>query len=409
MTALADRELLDLLGEHPELLAVADALSVTQRPRRRIPRRVVATALVAAAALAVALVAPWQDRGPSVVDRALAAVGPGPVVHAVVEYSWPRDVIMNISTGQERQRVRRTEYWYDAERKELHTRLITDGMQITEIVETRTHAWSDIGDFPTQGFEPQLDPALAGFVTGYRKALASGEAKIVGDTRVDGRDAKVIRIPIVRGNAVEEVVVDAHSYAPIRFHATYPGQRRSPDWRVVTIESLQRDPSFFAHPAQSAPRPTGGSATEGREISLADAHGVLGRAPLWLGATFGNAKIESVQLGPVTAELTDGTKVDGSVVRITYANGARVSQAIDPAGAYALGMDDGGDPPAPPGSMAVTSDAAAAAAGTRPPSVHGGGHWQAELRLDGVWLTLDASSREQLLAAARALTPMPGP
>jgi hypothetical protein len=111
----------------------------------------------------------------------------------------------------------------------------------------------------------------------------------------------------------------------------------------------------------------------------------------------------------VTAALTDGTKVDGSVVRITYANGARVSQAIDPAGAYALGMDDGGDPPAPPGSMAVTSDAAAAAAGTRPPSVHGGGHWQAELRLDGVWLTLDASSREQLLAAARALTPMPGP
>jgi hypothetical protein len=59
--------------------------------------------------------------------------------------------------------------------------------------------------------------------------------------------------------------------------------------------------------------------------------------------------------------------------------------------------------------MGVTSDEIAARSRTRPPSVTGGGHWQAELRFDGVWVVLDATTREQLLAEARGLTSMPGP
>jgi hypothetical protein len=394
MTALSDRELLDLFRHEPQLLAIADAVTETQRPaRRRVPgRRAAAAALAVAAAIAVALVAPWNDSGPNVVDRALAAVGAGPVVHAVVEYSWDRDVVVGIATGEEQRRVHRTEYWYDQDRQTLRTRLLTDGVQLTEIVETPQHAWSDVGDFPTRGNVPQLDPVLAGFLIRYRDALEDGSAEVVGETTVDGQAAKLIRFSARPSGSVQEVAVDAKSYTPLRFHHTYPGGRRSPEWHVVAIESIPRDPSLFARPPLSKPRPTQGWGLEGSRIELGDASRVLGAPALWVGATFAGREIEEVLLQRVAAELTDGTEVEGVVLRIAYTDGIRVSQAVDPAGLYALGIDDGGDPAAPAGSMTVFSD-------PRP-------HSQGELVVGRIGVVLDAPTRELLLAAARELRPM---
>ncbi len=396
MTALSDRELLELLHDEPRLLAIADAVAETQRPaRRRVPGgRVLASAVAVAAALAIALVAPWQDGGPNFVDRALAAVGGGgPVVHAVVEYSWDRDVVVEIATGEERRRVHRTEYWYDEDRETLRTRLLTDGVQITEIVETPQHAWSDVGDFPMGGNAPELDPALAGFVTGYRDALADGSAEVVGETTVDGHAAKLLRFSTRPSGSFQEVAVDAKSYRPLRFHHTYPGGRRSPEWRVLELESIPREPSLFAPPERSAPRPTTGSVEEGSRIDLTDAPLALGSTPLWLGPDFAGRDVERVVLHRTRAELTDGREVSGVVLRIEYADGVRVSQAVDPAGLYALGINDGGDPTAPPGSMSVYSD-------PRP-------HWQGELEAGKVGIVLDAPTRDLLLEAARGLRPMP--
>ena len=175
----------------------------------------------------------------------------------------------------------------------------------------------------------------------------------------------------------------------MRFHHTYPGGRRSPEWRVVSIETIARDPSLFAPPERSAPRPTSGWGKEGTTISLGRVASILGRIPLGLAGQ----NVERVELQQVGAELTDGRKVEGVVVRIEYAGGIRVSQAVDPAGLYALGIDDGGDPTAPPGSMSVFSD-------PRP-------HWQGEILVGKVGVVLDAPSRELLLGAARRLQPLP--
>ncbi len=384
MNALTDRELLALCADDPRLLAIADAVGETQRPATRLPRgRVLGGAVALAAAVALALVAPWHERGPSFVDRALAAVGTGPVLHAIVQYSSDRDVVVEIATGAKRQRVHRTEYWYDAERRTLRTRLLTDGVQLTEIVESPQGTWADVGELGP-GYAADLDPALAGFVDGYRQALSDGSAELVGDATVAGRPARTIRFDARPSGSVQEVLVDAETYRPLLFRHTYAGGRRSPDWHVISIESVPRSRALFARPELSAPRPTQGWGLEGEAIPLEQAARALGTAPLEL-----NRAVERVELQRVGAELTDGREVEGVVVRIEYVGGIRVSQAVDPAGLYALGIDDGGDPVAPPGSMTVFSD-------PRP-------SWQGELRLGEIGVVIDASSREALLEAARGL------
>src|SRR5207248_1342318 len=79
---LRDPDLLELLADKPELLAIADAVAATQQPPRRtlLHRRSVRVGVVAAAALVAVVVALVLPRGNSgIVDRALAAIGTGSV------------------------------------------------------------------------------------------------------------------------------------------------------------------------------------------------------------------------------------------------------------------------------------------------------------------------------------------
>ena len=63
--SLRDREVLDLLRDEPELLAIADAVSDTQnRPRQLRPFRAVgAVALAVVAIFVLVLAAPWERGG----------------------------------------------------------------------------------------------------------------------------------------------------------------------------------------------------------------------------------------------------------------------------------------------------------------------------------------------------------
>jgi hypothetical protein len=118
-----DSELLELFRDRPELLRIATAIADTRsvpRQRRRFLRLAVVAALVAIG-VTIAVVVSFSGRGPGLVDRALAAVGAEPVIHAVVEYSSPNDVVVNLATGRSYERVHRTEYWYDGGRSLLHT------------------------------------------------------------------------------------------------------------------------------------------------------------------------------------------------------------------------------------------------------------------------------------------------
>lgn len=345
------------------------------RPRVATGRIAFAPMLVVAAVLVLLLVAPWQSRGPSIVDRALAAVGSGPVVHAVVEYSWPQDVVVDLATGAERERVHRAEYWYDEQRKQLRARFATDGGEPAD------YAGPAVGE---------LDPVLTGFASQYREALESGRAHVVGDTTVDGRPAKRLEFAPRGSGAVQEVAVDAETFAPLRFHETYRGGRRSPEWRIVSIESVPRDPSDFVAAEPSRPRPSVGEVSEAREITLVDAARALRARPLWLGSSFAGRALDSVELSQTTAWLTDGSKVSGVLVRLVYGP-VRVSLAHDAAGGYALGFGDVEYPTPPEGSVAVTG------------SDREG--WTGELRRGDLSVMLSAPRKERLLAAARALAP----
>jgi len=420
MNAVADPEVIELFAERPELLAIADAVAQTQQRRLRWSRAsLLLTAAVAAVAV-LALVAPWRSNGPSGLERALAAVGAGPVIHAVVEYSSPDEALIEIASGKERPRVHRTEYWFDGERRQLHTRLLVDGVQITEIVETPEQAYSDLGSWPTGGgFAPQLDPALAGFVTQYRESLESGKAQLAGTTTVEGRAALRLELRLERG-LIEQVILDAETYEPLRFsilqepdqsptgvvldprtgtlsrslprraHGRVDRARagigRRPEWRVVTIESLPRDPAFFAPPKLSPPRPTAGSRGPSDEVTLAEATRALGRPPLWLGHVFGGHALDSIELARPRTEWTDGRRAEGVLVTMSYGP-VTVSEAVDTAAGYQLGFDDGSNPPAPAGFLEAAGE---------PPA--------GELRKDGMLLRIEAPDRATLLEAARALS-----
>ena len=99
ISPLRDPELVRMLADDPELLAIADALVETRREqpasepvharRRRRLASVGAAAAVAAAVVAVLLVSPWSGDGGGLVGRALAAIGTGPVLHVVTEQPSP--------------------------------------------------------------------------------------------------------------------------------------------------------------------------------------------------------------------------------------------------------------------------------------------------------------------------------
>jgi hypothetical protein len=373
MSALADREILELLQDRPDLLAVADAIAVTQPHRRSMPRIVVAPVVVAAAAVVLLLLAPWQSHGPSIVDRARAAVGGGPVIHAVVEYSWPQDVVVNLASGAERERVHRQELWYDEERGDLRDRLSADGAAPVDYL---VH----------DGVPERLDPALTGFTTEYRDALADGRARVVADLQVDGRPAKRIEFAPRNGGAVEQVDVDARTLVPLRFRETYPPNgRRSPVFHVVTIESVPRDPSDFTLP-KSPPRADSGEVSAERAVSPVEAERALGAPPLQLAGQ----TADSVALSDTKAYLTDGTTISGVLVRFVYGD-VRVALARDTAGSYAIGFGEGEFPTPPAGSVAVTGNNADG--------------WQGELHQGGFAVMVSAPTKRQLVAAARALTP----
>lgn len=363
-------------GLHVDWEDVLHRAGARHRSVRRsgAPRRFALLAVVVAAAAAVVLTGPFGNEKADVLDRALAAVGSGPVLHAVVEYSWPQDVVVDLATGAERERIHRQEFWYAEQRQQLRHRSLTDGERIDYLI-----SGAALG---------RLDPALTGFATRYGDALASGTARVTGDATVDARPAKRIEFNPRGGGAVEEVFVDAQTYAPLSFQATYPGGRRSPLWRVVTIESVPYDRSTFQE-ASSKPRLAAGEVKEARKISLDQATRSLGAPPLWLGPSFAGHTLSSVELSETTAWLTDGSKFEGVVVRLVYGR-VKVSVARDAAGHYAVGFGEDDHPTPPAGSIGVTGNDREG--------------WQGELRHGDFAVMVSAPSKEQVVAAARTLT-----
>jgi hypothetical protein len=349
------------------------------RPRSFPLRAGGAAALVAAIALALLLISPWGS-SPSLTDRALGAVGDGPVLHVVTErlapVGWYRPV--EIATGKEIPVPLRTEVWFDEERQLEKSISTMDGTVTDEMLQSAegwftregpvyTCAWiaahpveatkarvscnenMENGTTPRQIPEDPptpLDPALAGFVDHYRSALQSGQAQQTGTGTIDGHDVIWLRI----GN--EDVAIDASSYEPLRVRGVHDS------FRVVEIGTEPYDPGLFARPVEEAPEPSIGETTGAEEISLSRARALLGGGGLWLGESWNDYKLRTVS----RQELVTGygalsgkepTHSSGVIFEYRAANGDVLSLMEAPRCEFAYGWLCGRMPLPPEGTMLV--------------------------------------------------------
>ena len=382
------------------------AVRAARGRRRRLALAFTALAASALALLVVAL-APWRDSGPLATERALAAIGARPVIHAIVEQTDPQTTVVDLESGAARPEPQRTEYWYDDERGLLRTRLSLGGDAFTELLVTPEGAFSDLGPLGGAPFPARLDPALAGFASRYRPALASGEARVVERETVDGRDAVVLQISLPRGGAAD-VVVDADDYRPLRFRYNGPDEPGA-WWRVLTIESIARDPSHFRRPELAAPRPVEQTGVEERTLTPIEAGSVLGRAASWPGADVAGVPLAKIELVKMTTRWSDGRVSEGHSLEFAY--GELTPQGrLDRRENRSLTITVAASPENAPrfGSLraAATPEGKMRLVGAG--RVRGSAEmWFGSLQKDGVYFSLMSPERELVLRAARGLRPMP--
>lgn len=153
MTVRDPEVLFELRGD-PELLAIADALGDvlsggggSRRTRRWWLAGGAVAAPTGAVAAAVLLFTATSVR-PSLVDRALAAVGNEPVLHVVTRQTEPSGTtLVELSTGRKTvgPRVMETEIWFDEERALEHTITRVTGEQTQDVLSTRQRVTSESG------------------------------------------------------------------------------------------------------------------------------------------------------------------------------------------------------------------------------------------------------------------------
>ena len=379
--------------------------------RRRGPLAVAAAGAAAIVALALTLAAPWEGPAPLATERALAAIGDQPVIHAIVESTRPQATVVDLASGEEtRQLLMRTEYWFDDERAQLRARITVDGTLLTELLLTREGGRSELGPIPGDPTEPRLPPALAGFASSYRDALEKGDAGVIGETRVEGREAVLLQIkllspPIDAGTVSHaEVAVDAESYVPLRFRYRF-GNETGEWWRVVAIETLPREEKQFATPAPAAPRPSRQTGTDEQTLMPSEAATALDRPTVWPGRDVAGIQLAEIELMKLTTEWTDDRETVSRAVVLQY--GPRRYKAGDEpwlmitettSRAENLRFDGFGGPDPQPGQLMIRGLGDLDGSPTD--------MWVGSMVVEGVYVALESPERDAILAAARAMGPI---
>lgn len=386
------------------------------RPSNRPHRVLLLVPAIALAVAVVGLLAPWRD-SPLSTGRALAALGSKPVLHAVVEQSSPREIVIDLASGRERIEAHRSEFWHDNERDTLRVRLSVGGTPLPggEYVHSPDGFFADQGVLKGQARTPHVDPALEGFASGYREALDNGDATEVGKEVVDGEEAVILRYSLPPGPAneqfVEEVAVAEDDYRPLRFRFSSEGApgTRAP-WseaaRVIQIETVARDPGDFEPPQASEPRLVRQTGITERPLEPGEARAALGRPALWPGRTVKGVELAEIELVRLTNHWTDGRVTEGRVLVFRY--GADQRNALTD-GKPSLTITEGTSAretprfelggPAPQRGELRLSGAGDGAEGDAE-------MWFAAMQSDGVYTSFQSRQRDLILAAANAMGPL---
>jgi hypothetical protein len=384
----------------------------TRSPRRRGPAMVLALAGATAVAVAVALIAPWRTES-SILDRAAAAIGTGPVIHVVLRADTKAERV-DLATGRSHPVYETEEFWWDPARG-FHEIERFDGNRYVDHLSKKLPS-------------PDQDPIPLGFASGYRKALESGRAQVQGDGEIVGHKVTWIRF-YLGGRSPDyptfDVAVDRETAKPVFVRYTVGGDRTILFGRsVIAADSLPAGEGDFAPrsvPPRTAVSRTGGGFGFLGRISASRAESILGRPPVWLGASSEGLSFSgfhpAVRLNVHTTVYSPGgvplpVGKDGQK-RLDYGIGAFYGPVNDPlsrkpwvqvAQYSKLRFKTGFMEPnedkiwrtARPGSLLVYSSGDVIA------SLDGKVVW-GYLRKDGLYVRIAAPKATQVIAAAKAL------
>jgi hypothetical protein len=442
---------LDRLQPKPEAYGDWDAVLRDARVGRpsALVRPLAGVAVAVAALFALALFQPWEGDSPSFLERALAAVDDGAVLHVVLRGEWG-GTLVDLETGDRRPVHGENEIWYDPDRGLVHSVLrLGESVQHERVY--------DPGEAPAE---------LVALGREYREALQSGSARVVGEGVVDDQRVTWITIrskmlPDVGDQKLHEwaqqVAVSHETFRPVAIRDTRDG-RPGPGAvaRVLELEMLPAGKGDFTAPAGNGP--DGVAYSESRDpIARNEAARPLGRTPLWLGRShdglpFAQTSRTTTRTGRQETLVTGPAAQDALACRDRLERAGRrtgpecesmrarrQSLVIRGDKVYALGpvqwgqahtgvvffYGTVGDDPStfredavplwdrPHVSLTETTSLAPVGRAGRyvPPegSVFiGAGGRVGSVHVDGVYIAIQASSEELILSAARALEPMPG-
>jgi len=399
-------------------------------------RRLFVVALVAAAIAVILAVLPMRQSSPSLVGQALAAIGSGSVLHIVGEMPTGRQ-LLDLRSDQTKPVMQREEIWFDESRGVRRDVTRIGGTIIDDTFQSKEGGFTPhgiiydctwIAAHPTAATKarvscnlsgdngttphsvprpkPTLDPGLAGFADSYRSALASGAAHEGGSGVIEGQAVDWLVFDTKQGS--ERVALDAATHKPILING--PNALKL---RVTTIEAIDSAGGHFQKPTpdETPLRPSFGRATDQQTLPLSGAAIAAGyRDAVWAGSSVGGLPLASAVVQQLVGSYYHRARPSESGVglQLQYgsltANGHRdftkpyltVSEAPNPvlATAYMWPEYVGTDPR--PGEF-YFSPIAAGQTGSIGLAV-------GFTIINGHAISVQASSNELLLAAARALT-----
>ena len=335
-----------------------------RRPRRRPLRLAAAVALVAIAAGVVAL---WPSgTGPGVLDRALAATAGGPVLHLIYE-SDLEHTLVDLETGERTRVTAEQEVWFDPEA----------GLRETQRFEGVVQFDVSLGAGEVSEHASDLYTSLG---AGYREALESGQADVLGEDVVKGTPVYWIRV----GPDNHDVAVSQETYEPVFIRVAQNGQTGLT--RIVTYETLAAGsaPLEVTDP-ETLPGELG---APGADVELAEAAPLLGSAPVWAGPDVHGFPLDSVRelrLRAARDTVTGLSLQYGSAEGIPH---VEIWQAAEPVDTLTMMAGVRGYEP-PEGTLLLS--------GT-----------MALLRSNGLVVTIHAPDGEMAIEVARSLRPYPG-
>jgi hypothetical protein len=369
----------DRSGDWADGLARARAEERNYRQWTRWPAAAVAAV---AAAVAVVLFWPAGGGGEPVLDRARAAVSGGPVLHVVLRaaplevYDVERDEYGSVPVVEEE--------WFDPDRGPEGTGCVRCWtLHRVRRVGSRVDAEIVLRGVPVAF--PEGEQQYAGIATAYRRALAADEASLGAEETVQGRRVHWIQFssplaPAGSRRRKYEVAVDAETFEP-RFVRVDNG----PVAAVLLFETLSSGEGNFTLTGELGAGWETSSWSGTSRVGLrspAAARAALKNA-VWLGDRFGELALASIR------EVSwPGAREPVRALELCYGSGERcavsLTQATEPHPMAAGGRGWGVRPP--PGLLAF---------GDAP----GLGY----VIRNGVYVTLLARSRGELIAAAEAL------